>query len=305
MAQPSNLGPASEQVTARQDGLLRRIARLHPGWNCALIFVSLIFPVFFGAHLDDLQRHATPGAGLLVLLAANLSILFPLLYIYGLVVLLSGRFHSPWPRRLGGASVAITILAASILGFLPLVAVVDAWDESDKLSLALGVLLVFMAAVVSFWKLVSVASDVLLEAEQTHGNWLRAHATSMALYFWPIGFFWIQARVRSLVKEFDTGQFSRLPLEAVGFRDDGLDRSISLTRRVGPQHAEAYAEQLARRAGGSITRRHKSARGLNWDITIDKEPLRLVFENDPPLFTLHTESDPEDEVLFKTWMRLR
>jgi hypothetical protein len=116
---------------------------------------------------------------------------------------------------------------------------------------------------------------------------------------------WVQARVRRLVREFDTGVFSRLPIEAVGFSEDSTDEAIPLTRRVPRQHAEAYAEAFARQAGGSIIGRRKSARRWTWDIVIDKAPLRLVFEADPPLFTLHTDSDPAEGVLFETWMRVR
>jgi hypothetical protein len=125
------------------------------------------------------------------------------------------------------------------------------------------------------------------------------------LFLWPLGFFWIQARVRRLVREFDTGNFSRLPLEAAGFSEDKIDQSIELTRRVRPALAESYAELLIRRAGGSRIRDRRTAGGMTWEFMVGDSSFRLVFANDPPLFTLHSSANPEAEGLFTLWWRLK
>jgi len=294
---------AEAGTSERPDGLLWRIARLHPAWLIVVIAVSLILPTFVGAHLGDLPRRATPLATLIILVFTNLCVLLPVFYIYGLILLLSGRFHSSRPRRLVGASIALVIAVAPVVGFFPLIALIDASEKES--GVALLFLMLVIAAVVAFLQLLAIATRELTQAEQSHHRWLLQRATSLALFFWPLGFFWIQARVRRLVREFDTGAYSRLPMEAARFSDEIGDEAVPLTRRVPPRHAKGYAEELIRRAGGSRIRDRRTAGGMTWEFMVGDSPFRLVFTNEPPLFTLHSSANPEEEGLFSLWWRLK
>jgi hypothetical protein len=287
----------------RQDGLLWRIARLHPAWMFLVVVVSFVLPAIVGGHLGELPRHVTPLITLVILVVSNLCFLIPVLYIYGLILLLSGRFHSTSPRRLAGASLALVITLTPVIGFFPLIAIVDAGEKNSGSGLLF--LLLLMAAVVAYLQLLVMATKELVRAERDEFRWLLRTLTSLALFLWPLGFFWIQARVRRLVREFDTGNFSRLPLEAAGFSEDKIDQSIELTRRVRPSLAESYAELLIRRAGGSRIRDRRTAGGMTWEFMVGDSSFRLVFANDPPLFTLHSSANPEAEGLFTLWWRLK
>jgi hypothetical protein len=202
-----------------------------------------------------------------------------------------------------GASVALVISVTPVVGFLPLIALSDANEKSS--GGALLFLTLITAAVVAFLQLLAIATRELTQAEGNNFRWLLQRATSLALFFWPIGFFWIQVRVRRLVKEFDTGEYSKLPMEAVRFSDDVVGEAIPLTRRVPRRHAKSYAEELIRRAGGSNIRERRSAGGMSWEFKAEGSPYSLVFSNEPPLFTLHSSASPEEEGLFKLWWRLK
>lgn len=289
-----------------QRGILWRIARLHPGWNCVLIMTSLVLPVGVVAYLEHLGRPATPlGAmgALFLIVLANLSLLLPLLYIYGTIILLSGRYHSRGGRSFGKSSVAMAYLAAVILGFFPLAGIISGMAKDKGFGPVLLAMMVIFGIWFAFKHLLTRAAWELVGAEG--GDvWQRKNFTRLSLLFWPIGFFWIQARIRRLVGEYETGVFSRLPLEDLLDIEETREDVIYLTSRVVPEHAEAYAEQFARHIGTFLRRKRKMREGITWEVIFEKAPLALIFQNEPPTFRLEARDPAAVEPLRHIFKRL-
>lgn len=296
-------------MTDRQNGILWRLARLHPAWNCVLITTSLLLPIATFAYIDYVGSPATllQGlGGLLLMVLANLCLPLPLLYIYGTIVLLSGRYHSRGDGSLRESTVAVVVLTVVILGFIPLVAILHRLAQDNDVGvLVVGMILMF-SVLISFKHLLRKAALELVLAEGRDDGWLRGILTWLAVLFWPIGFFWIQARIRRLVREYETGEFSRLPLEklldSVSDVEETWAGVIYLTSRVIPEHAEAYAQQFAQHIGAFLKKRRKVQEGVIWEMNFEKAPLVLIFENEPPTFRVEA-SDPSaleaTESLFK------
>ena len=289
-----------------QNSLPWRLARLNPAWISLLILTSVLFPLSeFSWNLEpnSLDR----AVAKLVLFELQFACLaLPLLYVYGVIHLVSGRFHSPLERRMTAPTVAIVLVMSMALGFLPWIAVVGGLEKNDVTAVLLVTLPWFIGAAVSAWQLLRIASKELVWAEWgVNANRLRQFGTFLALLFWPVGFFWVQARIRRLVREFETGEFTRLPMDGAYFPDEETHDEIGLTEHIGPELAEVYAQELVRRTGGSILRRRKTTEGLSWAVKIEGIPLMLFFERDPQRMYLKSQGKAGQVLLDQLWVRFR
>ncbi len=286
-------------MTATQDGILWRLARLHPGWMavpvaCAFILNGLAY--FFA------EREG--GAGEAGSLVASLPI-FALACGYAFLVtaLVSGRFHSTGPRRLRGPTIGLVVVFTCLLA-MPLFVVLGgifgvplkagSWPEQAMIS-AWGTF------VVSGYYLMIRASIDLVAAERGFGGGTgRKIGTFLLLFFWVFGVFFIQARLRRLVRKFAAGGLVRLPMEKLELVESTSGRlALVLTEDVGGEGFEAYGEELINRLDGHILKKADLPNGVVWKVEIEGSNLRLLVDESLNRISLEACEDSAELLLSK------
>jgi len=291
-------------MTERQDGILWRIARLHPGWITLIVWVGwLVFGGYAEATGDNPLAAAAFFAG------------FMLLYMgYPLFVLLfaSGRFRSRSPRRagmpLGAFFVILIIFSAAILaGADRIESVVEAANAgSIAANLAFGV--PFLFAATAFFYLLIGAALALVEAETGRAaSFSRKFGTVFAFLYLMFGVFFIHQRIRSLVARDGMPDpiVDDLPMERLTIAPMASGHlCLELTEMPNWESFGRYAEELLRRLDGRVVERITIVDMHLWNIDIETVPLRLVYEDFPNRISLESESYPGDMLLKKLQTRL-
>jgi|GEM_PF-4612116 len=265
-------------MTEAQDGILWRLARLHPGWMTVPVVAAFLLNVA-GFYLAGGAR----GAGEAGSLIASVP-LTALTYIYAFLVatLVAGRFHSRHKRRLGRLRIALAGMLAGFFG-MPLFAVLGGplsplitersnWGETALL-VAWGV---FVAC--GIYMMVRASLD-LVEAERGFGGGAgRKLGTLLLFFFWLFGVFFIQARLRRLILKFAAGDVVRLPMEKLElFEEDTGKLALTLSESVSEKDFNAYGKELIQRLDGHILKRID---GGSWKVEIEGSNFLLRF--DPP-----------------------
>jgi len=290
-------------MTDKQEGILWRIARLHPGPMWLLLLVAMILlSVLIGVFeaLDSLL--AIPVA----LLAHALVLLAYPLFV---ITFLSGGSVAPSSGAVKRTAVAfcLAVASAAILStfrYLTLSGVADLPDGLER-SLVAFVLLFFAA----WFYLGFSASAHLLQAEKgADYGLIQVFGTFLLFFYLPFfGVYFLHRRIRRLVRDFESGDpiIVNLPLEALKTeRQASGHLSLLLTERIGWEDFERYAEELLRRLDGLVAEKGSAADMHIWNVEIETLPFRLVYDDFPNGVTLESESYAGDMLLSKLHRKL-
>lgn len=293
--------PKGDDPAKVRDGLLRGIARLHPGWVMPIVWL--------GYFACNWSIEAEP-----VLAVASFTG-FMLLYMsYPLFVLLflSGRFATWSPPRPGRAvaafsAIEIIVVAVILIGPDTVDALIDAANAGVPAAI-LAFAVPFSILTVSFFYLIIGAALVLVAAER--GRAFRAWHNLAALlqfFYLPICVFFIHRRIRRLVSDYEKRDHIALdlPIEKLEIEQQASGHlCLVLTERPGWEDFESYAEELLRRLDGRVLDRITAVDTHLWKVEIETIPLLLVYEDSPNLVNLESDSYPGDMLLKKLQARL-
>lgn len=270
-------------MSERSDGILWRIACLHPGWMTlpvACVIGLLVAPVFLAAH--------GPEAALATGVAAwALSVAVVIGHVLLVIAQTSGRFLSRRPRRLIGPNLAVLAMIAALIAGLALSDV-----NADRDTVMDGALVLFVLAAIY---LQIRASVNLVEAERGFGGGTGQKIGTYLLFtFWIVGVFFIQARIRKLAIAFAEGRLADLPrekLELVEAKPGTL--ALVLTERVDAAGFEAYGTELIRRLDGHVRDKASPPAGVRWDVEIGGSDFWLLFDGAQGRIVLEARGDAD------------
>lgn len=289
-------------MTERQDGILWRLARLHPGWVMLVVWVDQFLGI--GARLA--AESGSPWA-------APFLAVFILLYLgYPLFVLLfvPGRFRSRSFRRPGRA-----ILAFGFVGLAGLFAslVDEEWfrtllaDRSSPFAIAFQ-LIWNLGGLAAFFYLFIGAAIALAHAEKgPTARFGRKLWTVLQFFYLPFCVFFIHRKIRRLLQDFENGDpiIANLPLEALKIeRQAGGHLFLLLTERIGWEDFDIYAKELLHRLDGGVLQTRSVAIRQVWNVKFETLPFRLVYDGYPNRVMLESESHAGDILLKQLQVRL-
>lgn len=291
-------------MTEAQDGILWRIARLHPLW------VTLVVWLGFVAYTGYMQWFE--AAPVLAVASFTGFMLFHMSYPLFVLLFLSGRFRTwspPQPGRALAAFFAIEILIAAgiLVGPDDLEVVTDAANAGDVVAI-LAFAAPFSILVVSFCYLIVGAALALVAAEYGKAcrTWPKI-VTSLQFFYLPICVYFLHRRIRRLVQDFESGDpiVVNLPLDALKIeRQASGHLYLLLTECIGWEDFERYAKELLRRLDGRAYEKGAAADMHLWNVEIETLPFRLVYDDYPDGVTLESESQAGDMLLRKLQKRL-
>lgn len=289
----------------RQDGILWRLARLHPGWVTLIVWTGYAFLTV--AHwMVNLAHQASAAA------AFSGFMLFYMGYPLFALLYLPGRFRSKSRRRPESALAAFFALwvfvgaamAAGEDNMGALLGAADAGEVAAVLAFAVPFLIVASA---TFYLLVGAAL-ALVEAE-TGGiasfRWKVGAAFAFLLLI--IGAPFIHQRIRCLAKQANKADLvvDALPLERLVIeRMASGHLSLELTEQPSWESFERYADELLRRLDGRVVERDTTVDMHLWSVEIETVPLRLVYKDFSNRVNLESDSYPGDMLIRKLRARL-
>ena len=320
---------AEAAKSERQDGLLWRIARLHPAWMA--VPVGLFFCIYTPAFI--LSQHETGTEAPLSVVIALPSLAFIFIHAFLVTVLVAGRFYARRRRRLMLPGLAITVVIGGPFVLLPaaLLAASLGVFQGPGLWLKSIVVPTVGASLVAGYYLMVRASLDLVEAERGFGGGTgRKIGTFLLFAFWGFGAFFIQSLLFDLASkrvilepEGDSAELllDRLrtwlaPMAAVDCKVEfPLERlmlepmasghlCLELTELPGWWDFELYAGELLRRLEGRVTEKATVVDMHLWNVEIETVPLRLVYEDYPNRICLESDSDQGDTLLRQLHQRL-
>lgn len=287
-------------MTEAPTGVLRWIERLHPGWMAVPVVGAFVLNAV-GYYLAE----AVSGVGEVGSLLASIPTT-ALAYAYAFLVaaLVCGRFHSRKRRRLGRYRIAFMAMLAGLFGmpfFVGLggalgqdITVEGGWSEKGMIASWA----VFVAC--GFYVMISASVD-LVEAERGFGGGTgRKIGTFVLFFFWVIGVFFIQARVRRLAQKFAAADVLQLPMEKLELQELESGRlALVLTERVGGDAFEAYGKELIQRLDGHVLKQSGLPDGSNWKVEIEGSEFRLLSDPRAMRISLEGCDDSADLLLVK------
>lgn len=289
-------------MTEAENGILWRFARLHPG----LVLLFFFTAVFGGAIWDEMLQRSGAVAQVLV---GPLVLLLLQAYPIFVILLVSGRFVSPSPRRfrLPVAAIVCVGIFGLLLSFYRYRTLSGGIEVSTSVSNILGVLAVLFA--VAWFYLWIAASVRLLKAEKgPYYGGLQVLGTFLLFFYLPFfGVFFLHRRIRRLITDFERGDpmVMNPPLEALKIeRQAGGRVSLLLTEQIGLEDFERYAAELLRRLDGKVAEKGYAAGMHIWNVEIEDVAFRLVYDDFPNRVTLESESQAGDILLSKLQKRL-
>lgn len=279
-----------------RDGLLWRLARLHPGLVTLIVWLGFFVVPGFGEAVWENSS-----------VAAVLSIGVYFIYLgYPCFVLffVAGRFRSRSPRRTGRILAAVTAMSAFCISVL----VVDherysAFLEAGSvlaIVIHLTILLVLFLAI--FYPLIGAAVALAGAEMGPTASFRRKFGTSLQFFYLPFCVFFLHRRIRRLVSDFENGDpmVVNLPLEVLKIeRQASGHLSLLLTEQVGWEDHERYADELLRRLDSHIGEKGYLAGMYLWKVEIETVPLQLVYEDSLNRVMLKSDSYPGDVLLKK------
>ena len=295
---------AEAAKSERQDGLLWRIARLHPAWMA--VPVGLFFCIYTPAFI--LSQHETGTEAPLSVVIALPSLAFIFIHAFLVTVLVAGRFYARRRRRLMLPGLAITVVIGGPFVLLPaaLLAASLGVFQGPGLWLKSIVVPTVGASLVAGYYLMVRASLDLVEAERGFGGGTgRKIGTFLLFAFWVFGAFFIQSRVRRLAFRFASGRGKRLPMEKLEpLEMESGAFALILTESVERLDFDSYADLLVGRLDGHVKRRRDLPLGPCWDIEIEGSDFRLLFDLASKRVILEPEGDSAELLLdrLRTWL---
>lgn len=288
-------------MTAREDGLTWRLARLHPLLVFAVLFMALILVVYLDEIVIEPEsrfRGFVPSLGIAIYSG------YPLFVI----LFVSGRFASRSTPRFKLPVAAF--VAVQLFGLVVTIMSSDlrAALQAGELMIALPFWTLWLLCAVSLFYLLIVAAYALVEAER--GPYRSGHQVfgAVLLFFYgPFGWYFLHRRVRRLVANYETCDpiAIELPTEKLVMEKGASGHlGLELTERIGWDDFENYATEILRRLDARVIERATMVDMHLWDVEVETVPLRLVYEDHPDRIILESSSFPGDMMLKKLRARL-
>jgi len=291
-------------MTGQQNGILWRIARLHPGWVTLIVWVGYWFHV--------LSVEVFQGIPIASAAAFTVFLCFHFGYLLFVLFFVSGRFRSRSQVkavRALSAICAVEVLAVSAIFAGPdsLQTLIDAGNSGDAVA-NMALTAAFLTLFVALLYLIAAPALALVDAEfgGSARTW-RKIAALLQFFYLPFCVYFIHRRIRRLVTQEGRPDpiVYELPRERLALETMKSGHlCLELTERVGWEDFARYGEELLHRLDGRVVAKGSISDMHLWHVEIETLPLNLVYEDFPNRIRLESDSHAGDMLLRNLQERL-